>query len=202
VAGVGTNGWVGVPQQVRDRGRRQGGGQLSRRPYCCRQGRTLDFPPLYNACNRSTRFRSANRHQSAQGGDLLSHWGGGAEPGEPANYLRQCGHGSSQFPATSLLHDSLDIGDPDLRDGGIGADPVPEKVASHSLEGLSGAIVLTMPPVVKADPAPVTAPEVMTAATEPEAMTAAAEPEREDVVRDGLFWLGRKIATLVEQTDQ
>ncbi|CDK99652.1 Outer membrane efflux protein [Magnetospirillum gryphiswaldense MSR-1 v2] len=74
----------------------------------------------------------------------------------------------------------------------IGADPVPEKVASHSLDGLSGAIVLSMPPAVKADPAPVTAPEVQ---------AAAAEPEREDVVRDGLFWLGRKIAALAEQAD-
>ncbi|CDK99146.1 conserved exported protein of unknown function, containing outer membrane efflux protein [Magnetospirillum gryphiswaldense MSR-1 v2] len=74
----------------------------------------------------------------------------------------------------------------------IGADPVPEKVASHSLDGLSGAIVLSMPPAVKADPAPVTAPEVQ---------AVAAEPEREDVVRDGLFWLGRKIAALAEQAD-
>jgi outer membrane protein TolC len=57
----------------------------------------------------------------------------------------------------------------------LGADPVPERVASQSLDGLSGAIVLAMPPVVKGDAVPAVAPAVIETAT-PD--TPAPPPER------------------------
>ncbi|MBF0393084.1 MAG: TolC family protein [Alphaproteobacteria bacterium] len=76
----------------------------------------------------------------------------------------------------------------------IGADPVPERVASHSLEGLSGAIVLTMPPVEIIESVPPT--------TIDEPSLAAAEPERDDRVRDGLLWLRRNVASLFERDGQ
>jgi hypothetical protein len=77
----------------------------------------------------------------------------------------------------------------------IGADPVPERVASHSLDGLSGAIVLAMPPVVKADAAPQAAPAV-TEAVKADGLT---EAEQSDVVADALGWLGRAISEKVQE---
>ncbi|WP_231920568.1 hypothetical protein [Magnetospirillum sp. XM-1] len=112
----------------------------------------------------------------------------------------------------------------------LGADPVPERVASQSLDGLSGAIVLAMPPVVKADAVPVAAPAVIetvtpdTPAPKPEhqdamawlgtfisnglakpaeaAPVAAPEPERKDSLGDGLAWLGGKISRLADRVSE
>ena len=111
----------------------------------------------------------------------------------------------------------------------IGADPVPNRVASHTLDGLSGAIVLSMPPVVKADPVPVAAPAIIESvhpAGQPEpapsgtmawlgsfisnglakpaeaAPIAPSESEHQDVVRDGLVWIGEKISHLANEAGQ
>ncbi len=108
----------------------------------------------------------------------------------------------------------------------IGADPVPERVASHSLDGLSGAIVLAMPPAVTADPVSAAAPAVIEAVTpdvapEPPHQDAVAwlgafisnglakpteaapvvapEPERKDSLGDGLAWLGGKISRMADR---
>jgi outer membrane protein TolC len=111
----------------------------------------------------------------------------------------------------------------------IGADPIPNRVASHTLDGLSGAIVLSMPPVVKADPVPLAAPaiiESVTPAGEPEptqpgtmawlgsfisnglakpadvATETPSEAEHKDVVRDGLVWLGDKISRMADRVGE
>jgi outer membrane protein TolC len=77
----------------------------------------------------------------------------------------------------------------------IGADPVPDRVASHSLDGLSGAIVLAMPPVAKTEAAPVAAPAVIETVTP----NVPAESEQRDVIADALGWLGRAIADKVQE---
>ena len=69
----------------------------------------------------------------------------------------------------------------------LGADPVPERVASQSLDGLSGAIVLAMPPVVKGDAVPVAAPAVIETVT-PDAP--APKPEHQST----MTWLGTFIS--------
>jgi outer membrane protein TolC len=69
----------------------------------------------------------------------------------------------------------------------IGADPVPDRVASHSLDGLSGAIVLAMPPVVKAEPVPQVTPAVIESVT-PDAP--APNPENQST----MTWLGTFIS--------
>jgi len=110
----------------------------------------------------------------------------------------------------------------------IGADPVPERVASHSLDGLSGAIVLAMPPVVKGDAVPVAAPAVIETVTpdtpapkpehqgalawlgtfisnglaKPVEQIAAPVPERKDSLGDGLAWLGQKISRMADRVGE
>jgi len=57
----------------------------------------------------------------------------------------------------------------------IGADPVPDRIASHSLDGISGAIVLAMPPQAK--------PVAASAAAQP-------QPARQDGLREAVAWVG------------
>jgi outer membrane protein TolC len=78
----------------------------------------------------------------------------------------------------------------------IGADPVPARVASHTLDGVSGAIVLAMPPVSMPAPVPQSAPAVIDKILP----TTPVEPEvrQSDAVADALSWLGRGIAETFE----
>jgi outer membrane protein TolC len=107
----------------------------------------------------------------------------------------------------------------------LGADPVPDRVASQSLDGLSGAIVLVIPPVAKVDTVPVAAPAVVeVVSAEPDHSgtvgwlgtffanglkkpaesipSAPVEPERKDSLGDGLAWLGQKISRMADRVGE
>lgn len=71
----------------------------------------------------------------------------------------------------------------------LGADPVPDRVASKSLDGLSGAIVLAMPPTAKRREA------VDDLAPAP----ASAQP---DPVREAVAWLGDELAQLTTRIQE
>ncbi|MBI3446410.1 MAG: TolC family protein [Magnetospirillum sp.] len=78
----------------------------------------------------------------------------------------------------------------------IGADTIPERLATHTLDGVSGAIAVNFGGKT---PSPDPVPTAVPAGKETVAPVAALEPGRQDVVRDGLVWLGGKIASLADQ---